>query len=81
MDEIKHKLQTAEVESVPEELRARLDELTVHFKKLERQCLELRPMLDQLKPHEAKSVSAYLSSSSSSYLNTLLMLVSEHPFL
>ncbi|WP_166242434.1 MerR family transcriptional regulator [Paenibacillus turpanensis] len=81
LEEIKESLEHWGKTIRSEEVSEKLTAIQLHMKQLEREIKEISPMLEQLKPNQAKHVLKALTPSSAACIESLLLLLSKGPLL
>ncbi|WP_314588828.1 MerR family transcriptional regulator [Paenibacillus terrigena] len=78
LDEIKHSLTEWSKVTREEEVSQRLTVLQMHMAQLEREVKELSPVIEQLKPRQAKNLFKNLTPQSAAVIEALLLLLSKN---
>jgi len=78
LDEIKHSLIEWSKVTREEEVSQRLTALQMHMAQLEREVKELSPVIEQLKPRQAKNLFKNLTPQSAAVIEALLLLLSKN---
>nr|WP_245583781.1 MerR family transcriptional regulator [Paenibacillus terrigena] len=78
LDEIKHSLTEWSKVTREEEVSQRLTSLQMHMAQLEREVKELSPVIEQLKPRQAKNLFKNLTPQSAAVIEALLLLLSKN---
>ncbi|TDL58258.1 MerR family transcriptional regulator [Paenibacillus dendritiformis] len=78
LEEIKQYFAQLRHASAEQELADRLTELQLHMQKLEREAKELKPMLDQLKPTQARRLFNRLGAQSAACIEVLLTFIDKN---
>ncbi|MFD0620022.1 MerR family transcriptional regulator [Paenibacillus sp. GCM10027629] len=78
LDEIKHSLTEWSKVTREEEVSQRLTALQMHMAQLEREVKELSPVIEQLKPRQAKNLFKNLTPQSAAVIEALLLLLSKN---
>ncbi|MFC7751361.1 MerR family transcriptional regulator [Paenibacillus thermoaerophilus] len=79
LEEIKEKLDQLDKARTDEIVTDKLTSLQLHMKQLEREAKEIRPMLENLKPAQARSVLKLLTTQSAACIEALLILLGKGP--
>ncbi|WP_152397267.1 MerR family transcriptional regulator [Paenibacillus guangzhouensis] len=78
LDEIKQSLNEWSKVTREEEVSQRLTSLQMHMAQLEREVKELSPVIEQLKPRQAKNLFKNLTPQSAAVIEALLLLLSKN---
>lgn len=81
LEEIKHSLAEWDKVTKEEEMTQRLTALQIHMQQLEREVKELRPIIEQLKPKQAKNLFKNLTPQSAAVIEALLLLLGKNPLM
>lgn len=75
LEEIREQLTALDRVSAGEQVTRKLSELQSHLTLLEREVKELEPVLDQLKPHQAKKLFRAITPQTAACVEALLLLL------
>ncbi|WP_261378217.1 MerR family transcriptional regulator [Paenibacillus agilis] len=81
LDEIKEYFSQLQQVSIDEQLVKRLTDLQVHLQQVEREAKELQPILDKLKPTQAKSLFQRIAPQSAACIDVLIALADKQHML
>ncbi len=81
LEEIKENLDQWNKAVRQEDVSEKLTAIQLHMKQLEREIRELSPILDQLKPQQARNALKALSPNSAACVEALLLLLGKGPLL
>ncbi|TMV47782.1 MerR family transcriptional regulator [Paenibacillus mesophilus] len=81
LDEIKASLDQWNKVSQDEVVAEKLTSLQLHLRQLEREVKELGPLLDEMKPRQAKYAFNTLATQSAACIEALLLLLGKGPFM
>ncbi|MEI7027474.1 MerR family transcriptional regulator [Paenibacillus sp. y28] len=81
LDEIKVMLDSWQRVSSDEQITEKLSSLQLHLEQLEKQAKELQPLIDQMKPRQAKAVFKSLAPHTVAAVDALLLLLGKNPFM
>lgn len=81
LEEIKSALDQWSKVSQDEAVTEKLTSLQLHLKQLEREAKELRPLLDDMKPRQAKIAFRSLATQSAACIEALLLLMGKGPLM
>lgn len=81
LEEIKNNLTEWSKVTHEEEISKRLTALQMHMEQLEREVKELSPVIEQLKPRQAKNLFKNLTPQSAAVIEALLLLLGKNSFM
>lgn len=81
LEEIKQVLTDLGKVTQEEEVSQRLVSLQLHMEQLEREVKELGPVIEQLKPRQAKNLFKHLTPQSAAVIEALLLLLGKNSFM
>jgi MerR family transcriptional regulator, copper efflux regulator len=81
LEEIKDSLDRMDRVSSEEAVADRLTDLQLHMTQLTKEVKEIAPLIEQLKPNQAKNLFKLIAPSSAACLEALLILLGKDPFL
>lgn len=81
LDEIREQFASLDRVTHDEAVTRRLEELQSHLAQLEREVKELEPVLDQLKPQQAKRLFRALTPQTAACVEALLLLLGKNNFM
>jgi len=81
LKEIKEKLQQWEKVNSSEEVTNKFTALQLHLMNLEKEVKEISPMVDQLKPKQAKTLFKMITPRSAALIEALLILLGKNPLM
>lgn len=81
LDEIRNTLNEWNKVTDEEQMSQRFTALQMHMQQLEREVKELSPIIDQMKPRQAKHLFKNLTPQSAAVIEALLLLLGKGPFM
>jgi DNA-binding transcriptional MerR regulator len=81
LEEIKIHLDQCEKVSRDEQVTDKLTALQLHLKQLEKEVREIGPMIEQLKPSQAKNLYRLITPSGAAVIEALLLLLGKGPIM
>lgn len=81
LEEIKNCLDQWHKVSTDEKVTEKLASLQLHMRQLEKEVKELKPIIEQLKPNQAKNVFKYLTPHSAACIEALLIVLGKGPLM
>jgi len=81
LDEIKQSLDLLDRVSHEEFVADKLTSIQLHLQQLEKEVKEISPLIDQLKPNQAKQAFKLLTPQSAACIEALLLLLGKGPLL
>ncbi|CAH0117584.1 MULTISPECIES: MerR family transcriptional regulator [unclassified Paenibacillus] len=81
LDEIRDNLNEWNKVTDEEQMSQRFTALQMHMQQLEREVKELSPIIDQMKPRQAKHLFKNLTPQSAAVIEALLLLLGKGPFM
>lgn len=81
LDEIKSSLDRLDRVSSEEDVADKLTSLQLHMQQLEKEAKELGPLIDQLKPNQAKQLFKVLTPHGAACIEALMILLGKGPLL